>query len=220
MHIQRYSSAALMNFHRNFLASQTSNKMTMNSLMKNKACDVFINHRGIDTKRTIATLLYDHLSRLNLQPFLDNKNMKPGDKLFDNIDNAIRNCKVGITVFSPNYCKSYFCLHELALIMESKKKVIPIFCDIKPSQLRVVNNGSVPAKDLQRFNSALEEAKYTVGLTFDSLKGNWSDVVTSASDIVIESLIAMESEKQKSTPMISRGYKGGQGGAATPAILL
>ncbi|XP_022753643.1 TMV resistance protein N-like [Durio zibethinus] len=163
--------------------------------MTNKAFDVFINHRGIDTKRTIATLLYDHLSRLNLQPFLDNKNMKPGDKLFDNIDNAIRNCKVGVTVFSPNYCQSYFCLHELALIMESKKKVIPIFCDIKPSQLRVENN-KVPAKDFQRFKLALEQAKYTVGLTFDSLKGNWSDVVTSASEIVIESLIEMESEEQ------------------------
>ncbi|XWS27976.1 hypothetical protein CRYUN_Cryun25bG0026500 [Craigia yunnanensis] len=206
MHLQRYSSAAIMNFHRNFLARQTSTNKMADRVMTNKACDVFINHRGIDTKRTIGTLLYDHLSRLNLQPFLDNKNMKPGDKLFDNIDNAIRNCKVGVTVFSPNYCKSYFCLHELALIMESKKKVIPIFCDIKPSQLRVVNNGNVPAKDFQRFKLALEEAKYTVGLTFDSLKGNWSDVVTSASEIVIESLIEMESEEQmikslKNTPM-------------------
>lgn len=172
MHMQRYSSAAMKNFHRNILASQiSSKKMADHLIMPNKACDVFINHRGIDTKRSIVTLLYDHLSRLNLQPFLDNKNMKPGDKLFDNIDNAIRSCKVGVTVFSPNYCKSYFCLHELALIMESKKKVIPIFCDIKPSQLHIVNNGNVPAKDLQRFKLAIEEAKHTVGLTFDSFKG-------------------------------------------------
>ncbi|XP_022735574.1 TMV resistance protein N-like [Durio zibethinus] len=195
----------MVNFHRNFLARQTSTRKLENRLMANKACEVFINHRGIDTKRTIATLLYNHLSWLNVQPFLDNKNMKPGDKLFDNIDNAIRNCKIGVTVFSPNYCKSYFCLHELALIMESKKKVIPIFCDIKPSQLQIVN-GNVPAKDFQRFKLALEEAKYTVGLTFDSLKGNWSDVVTSASEIIIESLTEMESEKKiikslKNTPM-------------------
>ncbi|KAJ8764712.1 hypothetical protein K2173_007802 [Erythroxylum novogranatense] len=161
-----------------------------------KPCDVFINHRGIDTKRTIATLLYDNLSRLNLRPFLDNKNMKPGDKLFDNINDAIRKCKVGIAVFSPRYCESYFCLHELALIMESRKKVIPIFCDIKPSQLRVVDNGKCPAEDIRRFSCALEEAKYIVGLTFDSLKGNWSEVATSASDIVIESLIEIENEKR------------------------
>lgn len=171
MQMQRYSSAAIVNFQRNFLSRLTATSKMANRVVTNKDCDVFINHRGIDTKRTIATLLYDHLSRLNLKPFLDNKNMKPGDKLFDNIDNAIRNCKVGVTVFSPNYCKSYFCLHELALIMESKKKVIPIFCDIKPSQLRVVNDGNVPAKDLQRFKLAVEEAQSTVGLTFDSLKG-------------------------------------------------
>ncbi|KAG4149869.1 hypothetical protein ERO13_D05G359500v2 [Gossypium hirsutum] len=209
MHMQRYSSAAIMNLHRNFLARQTpimKTKMVNPFIESKKACDVFINHRGIDTKRTIATLLYDHLSWLNLQPFLDNKNMKPGDKLFDNIDNAIRNCKIGVTVFSPNYCKSYFCLHELALFMESKKKVIPIFCDIKPSELRIVNNGNVPLKDLERFKLALEEAKYTVGLTFNSSKGNLSDVVKNASEIVIESLIEMESEQKmikssRNTPM-------------------
>lgn len=136
-----------------------------------KPCDVFINHRGIDTKRKVVTLLYDHLSRRNLRPFLDNKNMKPGDKLFDNINRAIRDCKVGVAVFSPTYCQSYFCLHELALMMETKKKVIPIFCDIKPSQLLVIDDGKCSANELKRFSWALEEAKFTVGLTFDSLKG-------------------------------------------------
>ncbi|KAF2285995.1 hypothetical protein GH714_009560 [Hevea brasiliensis] len=161
-----------------------------------KPYDVFINHRSIDTKRNVVALLYDHLSRLNIRPFLDKKNMKPGDKLFESINGAIRHCKVGVAVFSPHYCESYFCLHELALIMESKKKVIPVFCDIKPSQLHITNKGLCSAEEIQRFNWALEEAKYTVGLTFDSLKGNWSEVVTSASDIVINSLIEMENDKQ------------------------
>lgn len=134
-------------------------------------CDVFINHRGIDTKRTIAGLLFDHLSRLGLNPFLDSKNMKPGDRLFDKIDSAIGECKIGVAVLSPRYCDSYFCLHELALIMETKKRVIPIFCDVKPSQLRVKDNGTCLPQELQRFTNALEEAKYTVGLTFDSHKG-------------------------------------------------
>ncbi|KAI5605494.1 hypothetical protein POPTR_001G403800v4 [Populus trichocarpa] len=196
--------SSIVNFPRQFLRQYPSIQPAVTSRIA-KPCDVFINHRGIDTKRTVVTLLYDHLFRLNLHPFLDNKNMKPGDKLFDNINSAIRKCKVGVTVFSPRYCESYFCLHELALIMESKKKVIPIFCDIKPSQLRVVNDGKCPMEDIRRFRWALEEAKYTVGLTFDSLKGNWSEVVTSASDIVIETLVELESEKQmqrhKSTPI-------------------
>ncbi|KAA8526853.1 hypothetical protein F0562_008918 [Nyssa sinensis] len=173
----------------NMLARRMVNKVS-------RPCDVFINHRGIDTKRTVASLLYDHLARLNLHPFLDNKTMKPGDKLFEKINGAIGSCKIGVAVFSPRYCESYFCLHELALIMESKKKVIPIFCDVKPSKLQIVDNGSCTPTELQRFSRALEEAKYTVGLTFDSYKGNWSDVVTSAADIVIESLIELEEEQQ------------------------
>lgn len=76
-----------------------------------------------------------------------------------------------MAVFSPNYCDSYFCLHELALMMETKKKIIPIFCDVKPSELRVVDDGKCSGSDIRRFSLALEEAKYTVGLAFDSYKG-------------------------------------------------
>ncbi|KAB2615849.1 TMV resistance protein N-like [Pyrus ussuriensis x Pyrus communis] len=171
-------------------------KQTQLAERATKSCDVFLNHRGIDTKRTIVSLLYDHLSLLNLRPFLDNRTMRPGDKLFDKIDGAIRGCKVGVAVFSPNYCDSYFCLHELALIMESNKKVIPIFCDIKPSQLCVVDNGQCPPEKLQSFRLALEEARNTVGLTYSSSKGNMADVVTTAADIVINSLIEIENEKR------------------------
>nr|XP_011461972.1 PREDICTED: uncharacterized protein LOC105350761 [Fragaria vesca subsp. vesca] len=159
-------------------------------------CDVFINHRGIDTKRTVAGLLNYHLSsRLNLRPFLDSKNMKPGDRLFDKIDAAIRKCKLGIAVFSPQYCESYFCLHELALLMESKKRVIPVFCNVKPSQLRVKDNGVCPQYEIERFSWALEEAKYTVGLTFDSSKADWSEFLREASDAVIQNLLELEGEQ-------------------------
>ena len=88
-----------------------------------KPCDVFINHRGVDTKKTVAALLYDRLIRGNFRPFLDYRNLKPGEKLFDELHGAIRQCKVGVAVFSPRYCESYFCLHELAMIIESNKKV-------------------------------------------------------------------------------------------------
>ncbi|KAL2476105.1 Toll-Interleukin-Resistance (TIR) domain family protein [Abeliophyllum distichum] len=136
-------------------------------------------------------------STLKLRPFLDNKNMKPGDKLFEKINDAIKGCKIGVLVFSPRYCESYFCLHELALMMETKKKIIPIFCDIKPSELGVINNGCIPHKEVERFNLAVEEAKYTVGLTFNSQDGNWSDVVTNAANIVTQSLMEVEyHEKQ------------------------
>lgn len=153
----------------------SKNQMINKVIRSQLPCDVFINHRGNDTKRTIASLLYDHLTRLRINSFLDNKNMKPGDKLFEKIDSAIGECKIGVAVFSPRYCDSYFCLHELALFVESKKKLIPIFCDVKPSELHVGNNiGNIHPfgpKEIERFNLALVEAKHTVGLDFNSNKG-------------------------------------------------
>ncbi|KAI3457489.1 hypothetical protein Pfo_014152 [Paulownia fortunei] len=156
--MQRWVAMNLL--QRQILTHRNRNQI-LHKIIRSPPCDVFINHRGTDTKRTVASLLYDHLYQLKLCPFLDNKNMKPGDKLFEKIDAAIKGCKIGVAVFSPRYCESYFCLHELALMMELKKKMIPIFCDVKPSELRVVDDGSMPREEVERFNMALEEAKYT-----------------------------------------------------------
>ncbi|MED6221632.1 hypothetical protein PIB30_056685 [Stylosanthes scabra] len=168
------------------------------------ACDVFINHRGIDTKRNIAGLLYDSLTRNGVRAFLDSKNMKPGDRLFDHIDRAILGCKVGVAVFSPSYCDSYFCLHELALLMESRKRVVPIFFDVKPSNLLVKDNGTCPSKELRRFRLALEEAKNTVGITFDSSTGDWSELLRDASDAVMVNLMEVEEERNRMMMMKMR----------------
>ncbi|CAA3025849.1 disease resistance CSA1 [Olea europaea subsp. europaea] len=188
--MQRSSTARYV--CKQILRNQTQIKT---NLHQRPPCDVFINHRGIDTKRNVAGLLYNHLRWLGFRPFLDSKNMKPGDKLFDNINVAIHKCKVGVAVFSPQYCNSYFCLHELALMMECKKKVIPIFCDVKPSELRVKDDGICPTEDLDKFHLALEEAKHTVGLTFDTLSGDWPEFLDSASDAVIKNLLELEKEK-------------------------
>ncbi|KAI4299334.1 hypothetical protein L6164_032803 [Bauhinia variegata] len=152
------------------------------------ACDVFLNHRGIDTKRTLVGLLYDNLTKHKVKPFLDSMDMKPGDRLFDHIDKSIQECKVGVAVFSPRYFDSYFCLHELALLREYNKPLIPIFYDVKPSQLKVNHNGSFSPEELHRFRLALEEAKRTVGLTYNSSNGDWSELVRNASNAVIKIL--------------------------------
>ncbi|KAL0353115.1 UNVERIFIED_CONTAM: TIR-only protein [Sesamum angustifolium] len=151
--MQRSSSAVVSNIGRHILRSKAV-EWPQNSV---PPCDVFINHRGVDTKRNVAGLLYHHLRSLRLRPFLDSKSMKPGDKLFDKIDVAIRE--------------------------------LPVFCDVKPSELRVKDDGSCPPKDLDKFQAALEEAKNTVGLTFDTLRGDWPEFLANATDVVIKNLI-------------------------------
>ncbi|XP_076935073.1 putative 2' cyclic ADP-D-ribose synthase BdTIR [Bidens hawaiensis] len=167
------------------------------SLGRQLRCDVFINHRGIDTKKNIVGLLYNHLMRANIRPFLDSKTMKPGDKLSEKIDNAITECKVGIVVFSPRYCQSYFCLDELARITEAKKTVMPVFCDVKPSELMVKDHWRYSKHELDRFKWALEEAKYTVGLTFNSSSGDKPGFLTTATEAIIQNIIEVEEQHQE-----------------------
>ncbi|KAF7842759.1 TMV resistance protein N [Senna tora] len=129
------------------------------------AWDVFINHCGVDTKRNIVGLLHDNLvAKHGIPTFLDRSSMKAGDKMIPKIEEAIDGCKVGVVVLSPRYCHSYFCLHELALLVEAKKRIVPIFFDVKSSQLRVMENIAkyYSPQHLQRFTSALNEARYTV----------------------------------------------------------
>ncbi|XP_018811254.2 TMV resistance protein N-like [Juglans regia] len=161
------------------------------------SCDVFLSHRGIDTKKTAAGLLYYQLFGLGIRPFLDSRSMKPGDKLYDHISLRVRNSKIGVLLFSSGFCQSRFCLYELALMMESKKRVVPIFWDVKPSQLLVKDDGIYLKEDLQRFNWALEEAKNTVGLPFDSMTGDWSEFLGNASDAIIKNLQEVEEEEME-----------------------
>ncbi|KAG6511313.1 hypothetical protein ZIOFF_029372 [Zingiber officinale] len=153
--------------------------------------DVFLSHRGVDTKSTVAGLLYDRLAQMGVRPFLDSRSMEPGDKIYERVDAGIRQSRVGVAIFSPRYCDSVFCLHELAMMVEAGKKLIPIFYDVKPAELAIgaaVSSAAESPEDLARYARAIREAKLTVGLTFDSKKGDWSDLVSRTSNVVLKCL--------------------------------
>ncbi|XP_042380234.1 TIR-only protein-like [Zingiber officinale] len=153
--------------------------------------DVFLSHRGADTKSTVAGLLYDRLAQMGVRPFLDSRSMEPGDKIYERVDAGIRQSRVGVAIFSPRYCDSVSCLHELAMMVEAGKKLIPIFYDVKPAELAIgaaVSSAAESPEDLARYARAIREAKLTVGLTFDSKKGDWSDLVSRTSNVVLKCL--------------------------------
>ncbi|XP_015695084.1 TIR-only protein-like [Oryza brachyantha] len=157
--------------------------------------DCFINHRGADTKRTVARLLYELLEDGGVHAFLDNKSMRPGDRLEERIGAAIGECSVAVAIFSRHYCDSEYCLRELAMLVESRKTIIPIFFDIKPSDLilpqALVDNVAHP-RDIERFKFALREAKNTVGLTYDPATGDLAELVSDAARAVMENIDRQE----------------------------
>ncbi|XP_057814699.2 disease resistance protein RUN1 isoform X2 [Cryptomeria japonica] len=104
---------------------------------------VFINHRGPDVKKTLASLIYHRLEGHGLRVFLDKQELQVGDSLTPAIKSAICSASVQIAIFSKTYAQSAWCLNELLWIFDSNSsKIIPIFYDIQPSDLRHVDKGA------------------------------------------------------------------------------
>ncbi|XP_059076410.1 disease resistance protein RPP2B-like [Cryptomeria japonica] len=104
---------------------------------------VFINHRGPDVKRTLASLIYHRLEGHGLRVFLDKHELQAGDSLTPAIKSAICSASVQIAIFSKTYAQSAWCLNELLWMFDSRSSIIiPIFYDIQPSDLRHVDQGA------------------------------------------------------------------------------
>jgi len=121
----------------------------------NYKCDVFLNHRGPDTKDTIASSLYWWLSSRGLQVFLDREKMQGGLIVTNQIKEAIASATVHVAIFSPRYAESTWCLEELHLMIATGKTIIPIFYRVTPRDVRgaLEHRGSYAA-DLDKHERA------------------------------------------------------------------
>lgn len=99
--------------------------------------DVFLNHRGCDTKNNFVCHLYYRLRSHGIRVFLDKEEMEEGYDLTDQIEAAIRNSSVHLAIFSEKYAESKWCLDELVLMVKSGATIIPVFFkNVEPFHLR------------------------------------------------------------------------------------
>lgn len=103
--------------------------------------DVFINHRGPDVKSTLATQLYNSLKALSIPAFLDSEEKERGVPFISTIETAIRSASVHIAIFSKTYAESDWCLRELVLMLQTNAKIIPVFYQVEPWELRHIEKG-------------------------------------------------------------------------------
>ncbi|GLJ34572.1 hypothetical protein SUGI_0695370 [Cryptomeria japonica] len=78
--------------------------------------DVFINHRGSDSKQTLPLPLYESLEELGIRAFLDKEEMELGQSFPSAIETAINSVLVHIAIISKRYAESPWCLEELVLM--------------------------------------------------------------------------------------------------------
>ncbi|GLJ57083.1 hypothetical protein SUGI_1293690 [Cryptomeria japonica] len=142
--------------------------------------DVFINHRGLDVKLTLATQLYNSLEQLGIRAFLNSQEKELENSFPSNVETAIRSAKVHIAIFSPRYAESPWCLAELLLMLESKAKIIPVYYKVKPSDLRYIQSGHYHdaffeykekgrySDKLDAWMKALQSLSFTAGKEYNS----------------------------------------------------
>lgn len=139
-------------------------------------------YRGPDVKKTLASFIYHRLTNCHgLRVFLDQKELQTADVLSSAILGAIESASVHITICSKRYAESRWCLDELCWILRCNRKIIPVFCDVEPTDLRYIDSesgryrkafeehqrkGRVAMEDIEKRKTALNQASEISGIPF------------------------------------------------------
>uniref|UniRef100_A0A0D3AU96 ADP-ribosyl cyclase/cyclic ADP-ribose hydrolase n=1 Tax=Brassica oleracea var. oleracea TaxID=109376 RepID=A0A0D3AU96_BRAOL len=99
---------------------------------------IFVSFHGGDLRRTFVRHLVSTLTDAGISVFTDNDKGN-GIKL-QNFYKRIEESKIAVAIFSERYIESHFCLDELVamdkLVRENKLLVIPVFYNVKPSDVK------------------------------------------------------------------------------------
>ncbi|KAK9073260.1 hypothetical protein SSX86_007584 [Deinandra increscens subsp. villosa] len=159
------------------LMASTSSKP---SHPNNTRFHVFLNFRGVDSRHSFTDHLDAALNRAGIHSFRDDDEIRRGRVLKPEIGKAIETSRASIVVLSENYAKSRWCLEELWLILQQKRKgnhfVLPVFYHVDPSDVRNQRKGfAMEANegiegsnwtevDMNRWKSALTEVANLTGM--------------------------------------------------------
>ncbi|AEE31370.1 Disease resistance protein (TIR-NBS-LRR class) family [Arabidopsis thaliana] len=110
--------------------------MASSSSSHNWLYDVFLSFRGEDVRVTFRSHFLKELDRKLITAFRDNE-IERSHSLWPDLEQAIKESRIAVVVFSKNYASSSWCLNELLEIVNCNDKiVIPVFYHVDPSQVR------------------------------------------------------------------------------------
>ncbi|XP_050367156.1 LOW QUALITY PROTEIN: TMV resistance protein N-like [Argentina anserina] len=190
--------------------------------------DVFISFRGEDTRKGFTDYLYTAFDDQGIKTFRDDPELQKGEAIAPALSAAIEKSRFSVIVLSPNFASSTWCLNELVHILECMKanpvdasssgRVLPIFYDVDPSEVRKQTGSFGDAfsnhekrfwddnEKVQRWRSALHEVanfsgwaskewRYERELIRDIVEDILKKVQPAAFSIA-ENLVGMESRLQ------------------------
>ncbi|KAL3739715.1 hypothetical protein ACJRO7_021046 [Eucalyptus globulus] len=102
--------------------------------------DVFLSFRGTDVRKSFLSHLYQALDQNGIYTFRDREELRKGDQISATLMKAIEESCIAIIIFSEDYASSWWCLEEMAKIMECKEQkdltVLPVFYKVDPREVR------------------------------------------------------------------------------------
>ncbi|KAL3727548.1 hypothetical protein ACJRO7_032307 [Eucalyptus globulus] len=107
--------------------------------------EVFLSFRGPDTRAGFTDFLYTSLKDAGIRTFRDDEELREGEEFGPELLQAFEQSKISIPIFSKGYASSVWCLKELVKMVECQKtkgqKIVPIFYDVAPSEVRHLTGG-------------------------------------------------------------------------------
>ncbi|XP_048133959.1 TMV resistance protein N-like [Rhodamnia argentea] len=115
--------------------------------------DVFLNFRGPDTRLNFTDYLYHAMDGAGIRVFRDDEEIRKGEAIKGELERAIKSSAICIAIFSRNYASSAWCLRELAYMVNCKAKILPIFFDVEPKDVKLKTE--LYQEDLQKHEEQL-----------------------------------------------------------------
>ncbi|KAH7431138.1 hypothetical protein KP509_08G032000 [Ceratopteris richardii] len=141
--------------------------------------DVFICHRGPDTKRNDVSVLRGMLQSDGIKCFVD-YGMDLGKSVESEIDAAIQSSRVFILILSPEFATSTWCLDEIARIINipgargpnPPRKIVAVFYDVQAEGISydLSNMKSRHPAKIESWEKALEDVCHLRGFFYDTIQ--------------------------------------------------
>ncbi|XP_042962534.1 TMV resistance protein N-like [Carya illinoinensis] len=175
------------------LGTSSSSSLSSSPSIPPQNHDVFLSFRGKDVRHKFISHLKRALHQSGIKTYMDGVDLERGELISYELFKAIEESRISIIVLSKNYAESKWCLDELLKILECKKTfkqtVLPIFYEIKPSDVRDQKGSFGEAftklgkkikddiKLLQYWKEALEEVAKLSGLEYTTFRDNESEFI-------------------------------------------
>lgn len=134
--------------------------------------DVFVSHRGPDTKRNFVEYLQLALPGRNI--FVDRVSLRKADVGWETIVGALSTARIVLIVLSPEYQRSFWCLEELRIAFQQREQ--------GKADIHVVAFGTGVQKiDMDALNDSLQQWQQHYGA--GNPLADWQDALQYARGI-------------------------------------